>query len=68
MHPLLIFYDCEATGGSIYDDNIIEIVAKVIGEPNTVNITNRNFSSLSNTSRWIIKIVQDKCGITAQML
>jgi len=23
MHPLLIFYDCAATGGSIYDDNII---------------------------------------------
>ena len=27
MQPLLIFYDCEATGGSIYDDNIIEVAA-----------------------------------------
>ena len=68
MHPLLIFYDCEATGGSIYDDNIIEVAAKVIGVPNTVNIACRDFSSLSNTSRRIIKAVQDKCGITAQML
>jgi len=68
MHPLLLFYDCEATGGSIYDDNIIEIAAKVIGVPNTVNIACREFSSFSNTSRRIIKAVQDKCGITAQML
>ena len=68
MHPLLIFYDCEATGGSIYNDNIVEIAAKVIGVPNSVNIACRDFSSLSNTSRRIIKAVQDKCGITAQML
>ena len=26
--PLFIFYDCEATGRSIYDDNIIEVAAK----------------------------------------
>ena len=26
MHPLLIFYDCEATGGSIYDDNITSVL------------------------------------------
>ena len=68
MHPLLIFYDCEATGGSIYDDNIIELAAKVVGVPNTVNIAHRDFSSLSNTSRRIIKVVQEKCGIIAQML
>jgi len=53
MHPLLLFYDCEATGGSIYDDNIIEIVAKVIGVPNTVHIACREFSSFSNTSHRI---------------
>ena len=68
MHPLLIFYDCEATGGSIYDDNIVEIAARVIGVPNSVNIACRDFSSLSNMSRRIIKAIQDKCGITAQML
>ena len=28
IHPLLIFYDCEATGVSIYDDNIIELQQK----------------------------------------
>ena len=68
MHPLLIFYDYEATGGSIYNDNIIEVATKVIGVPHTVNIACRDFSSLSNTSRRIIKAVQDKCGITVQML
>ena len=36
MHPLLIYYDCEATSGSIYDDNIIELAAKVVGIPLTV--------------------------------
>ena len=68
MRPSLIFYDCEATGGSIYDDNIIEIAAKVIGVPNTVNIACCEFNSLSNTSHRILKVVQDKCGITTQML
>ena len=62
MHPVLIFYDCEATGGSIYDDNIIELAAKVVGVPNTINIAHRDFSSLSNTSRRITKVVQEKCG------
>ena len=41
MHSLLLFYDCEATGGSIYNDHIIEIVAKVMGVPNTVSIVCR---------------------------
>ena len=27
--PLLIFYDCEATGGSIYDDNITSVLKKL---------------------------------------
>ena len=55
MQPLLIFYDCETTGGSIYDDNIIEIAAKVIGVSNTVNISCREFNSMSNTSRRILR-------------
>ncbi len=29
-HPLLIFYDCEATGLSIYSDHITDIAAKVV--------------------------------------
>ena len=61
-------YSSFMTGGSIYDDNIIEIAAKAIGVPNTVNIACHEFSSFSNTSHRIIKAVQDKCGITAQML
>ena len=48
--------------------NIIEVAAKVIGVPHTVNIAYCDFSSLSNTSCRIIKAVQDKCGITVQML
>ena len=35
MHPLLNFYDCEATGGSIYDTLI---TAKLVSVPNTANI------------------------------
>ena len=56
--PYSSFYDCEATGGSIY-----EIAAKVIGVPDTVNTACREFSSFSNTSQ-----LKDKCGITVQML
>jgi len=37
VQPVFIFYDRKATGGSIYDDNIIEIASKVIGIPNSVN-------------------------------
>ena len=68
IQPLLILHDCQATGGGIYDDNIIEIAAKVIGVPNTVNIARCEFNSLPNTSCRILKVVQDKCGISAQTL
>ena len=32
-HPLLIMFDCETTGFSIYSDHITDIVAKVVASP-----------------------------------
>lgn len=49
--PLLIFYDCETTGLSIYNDHLTDIAAKVIGSP--VPLNNPTFSSLVMTSRRI---------------
>lgn len=49
--PLLILYDCETTGLSIYDEHIIEIAAKVLNCPYPKeDIT---FSSLVRTARRI---------------
>ena len=50
--PLLIFYDCESTGGSIHDDHIIEIAAEVVG-PEKAFVTDKSFSELCFTSRHI---------------
>ena len=50
-HPLLIFYDCETTGFSIYDDHITDMAAKVIASP--VPLSSPTFSSLVKTSRRI---------------
>lgn len=49
--PLLIFYDCETTGFSIYSDHITDIAAKVVASP--VPVTVPTFSSLVKTSRSI---------------
>ena len=51
--PLLFFYDCEATGLSIYSDNITEVAAKVI--TTTSSVAQPTFSSLVHTSRRIPK-------------
>lgn len=48
---LLIFYDCETTGFSIYSDHITDIAAKVVASP--VPVPNSTFSSLVKTSRSI---------------
>ena len=61
-HPLLFLYDCEATGFSIYDDNITEIAAKVVGVPQS-SVSKPSFSSLVHTPRNI-----PKKGITIIML
>lgn len=50
--PLLVFYDCETTGFSIYKDHITEVAAKIVAMP-TAHITNPTFSSLVRTSRNI---------------
>lgn len=53
-HPLMFFFDCEATGLSIYDDNLTEIAAKVVGVPIT-SVSQPTFSSLVHTPRNIPK-------------
>ena len=50
-HPLLILYDCETTGFSIYDDHITDIAAEVIASPAPLHTP--TFSSLVKTSRRI---------------
>ena len=66
--PLLFFYDCESTGGSTYDDHIIEVGAKVIAAPDSADIPQLEYSSLIHSSRTIVKAVQSKCGTSARML
>ena len=68
MLPLLFFYDCESTGGSTYDDHIIEVGAKVVAAPDSADIPQLEYSSLIHSSRTIVKAVQSKCGISARML
>ena len=53
-HPLLFFYDCEATCLSIYNDNITEIAPKVVGVPQS-SVSQPSFSSLVHTPRHIPK-------------
>ena len=53
--PVLFLYDCEATGGSIYKDHIIEVASLVI-EPPDVCVSVVSFSSLCRSSRHICKI------------
>ena len=50
-HPLLIFFDCETTGFSIYSDHITDIAAKVVASP--VPVSQPTFSSLVRTPRNI---------------
>ena len=49
--PLLIFYDCETTGFSIYNDHITDIGAKVVASP--IPLSSPTFSSLVKTSKRI---------------
>ena len=52
----------------MYTDHIIEVSAKVIAVPDSVCITQHQYGSVIHTSWTIAKVVQSKCGITAQML
>ena len=65
---LLIFYDCESMGGRMYDDHIIEVGAKVVTAPGSADISQLEYSSLIHSSCTIVKALQSKCDITAQML
>lgn len=49
--PLLIFYDVETTGFSVYNEHITDIAAQVVACP--VPLTSPTFSSLVKTSRHI---------------
>ena len=74
--PLLFMYDCESTGGSIYQDHIVEMAAVVLA-PDDVIISETSFSQLCKTSLPISTVgnniillhlfspltVKKKCGI-----
>ena len=47
--PLLVLYDCKATGLSIYSDHIMDITAKVMNPP--VAVPSATFSSLVRTGK-----------------
>ena len=49
---MLFLYDCETTGGSHYNDHIIEIGSVVI-VPDNLSVTQTEFSSLCHTSHRI---------------
>ena len=49
--PLLVLYDCKATGLSIYSDHITDIAAKVMNPP--VAVPSATFSSLVRTGKTI---------------
>ena len=48
--PLLFYFDCASTGGSMYKDHIIEVGAQVVAVPNCVNITQHQYGSLMHSS------------------
>ena len=50
-HPMLVLFDCETTGFSIYSDHITDIGAKVVATP--VPVSKPTFSSLVRTPRNI---------------
>ena len=53
--PILIFYDCEATGLSIYQDSITEVAAMVFDKVNHSSVSQPSFSNLVHTPRRIPK-------------
>lgn len=52
---LLFFYDCETTGGSHYNDHIMEIASTVM-VPDNLSISTTEFSYLCRTSRHIAAV------------
>jgi len=62
-HPLISFFDCEATGLSIYDDHITEIAAKVVGVPLS-SVSAPSFSDLVHTPRKVNQTIFNQQVIT----
>lgn len=54
-NPLYFVYDCEATGGSVYDDHIVEIAVAVqpLSNPRIPIQASMDFQSLVKTSKRI---------------
>ena len=52
----------------MYNDHIIEVGTKVVAVPDSVSISQHEYGSLIHSSQNIAKAVQDKCGITMQIL
>ena len=65
---LLFFFHCKSTGGSTYNDHIIEVGAKVVAVPSSVSISQHHYGSLIHFSLNIAQAVQPRYGITMQML
>ena len=66
---MLFFHDCESTGGSTYDDHIIEVGTKVVAAPDSADIPQLEYSSLIHSSCTIIKAVAtEQMWHIAQML
>ena len=56
-HPLLIMFNCETTGFSIYSDHITDIAAtKVVTSP--VPVHQPTFTSLVHTSLLLVTILK----------
>ena len=51
-HPLLVFFDIETTGLSIYNECITEIAAKVVGDP-VSTVTKAVYTSLVHATKSI---------------
>ena len=64
--PLLILFDCEMTGLSIYADHITDIGAKVLNPP--VLVSSPTFSCLVRTGRTISAIGKMKFSMSSLQL
>ena len=59
---LLFFFDCE------YNDHIIEVGAKVVAVPTSVNTSQHHYGLMIHSSLNIAQAVQPRYGITIQIM
>ena len=57
----LLFFDSESTGGSMYNNHIIKVGAKVVAVPDSVSITQHQYGSLIHTSQGCTEQMWDYC-------